>query len=119
MPLHVRFGSWLRKDVLAHEGDKMNVSPNSTHEQHNGCGVEEGACGVDGGLEVLCQPSLSPIYFFPHFVSRISPIVPPEIVSPSTGLPRKMILVSSLYSFGPNLFHALHGGLHPVRLTPA
>src|SRR5271157_719510 len=52
---------------------------------------------------------VKPYYFFPHFVSRISPIVPPEIVSPSTGLPRKMILVSSLYSFGPNLFHALHG----------
>jgi hypothetical protein len=33
-----------------------------------------------------------PIYFFPHFVSSTSPIVPPEIVSPSTGLPRKMIL---------------------------
>src|SRR5262249_2704051 len=48
-------------------------------------------------------------YFFPHFVSRISPIVPPEIVSPSTGLPRKMILVSSLYPFGPNRFQALHG----------
>ena len=30
------------------------------HEQHDGCGVEEGACGVDGGLEVLCQPSIAP-----------------------------------------------------------
>jgi hypothetical protein len=29
------------------------------HEQHNGCGVEEGARGVDGGLEVLCQPSIA------------------------------------------------------------
>src|SRR5215467_5876274 len=57
------------------------------------------------------MPSLHPteFYFFPHFVSRISPIVPPEIVSPSTGLPRKMILVSSLYPFGPNRFQALHG----------
>ena len=53
--------------------------------------------------------ALSPIYLFPHFVSRTSPIVPPEIVSPSTGLPRKMILVSSLYAFGPDLFQALHG----------
>ena len=51
----------------------------------------------------------NPIYFFPHFVSSISPIVPPEIVSPSTGLPRKMILVFSWYPFGPNLFQALHG----------
>ena len=50
-----------------------------------------------------------PIYFFPHFVSSVSPIVPPEIVSPSTGLPRKMILVFSWYPFGPNLFQALHG----------
>src|SRR6516164_5991977 len=48
-------------------------------------------------------------YFFPHFLSRTSPIVPPEIVSPSTGLPRKIILVSSLYSFGPDLYQALHG----------
>src|SRR6516162_5089569 len=57
------------------------------------------------------MPSLhqTEFYFFPHFVSRISPIVPPEIVSPSTGLPRKMILVSSLYPFGPNRFQALHG----------
>jgi hypothetical protein len=52
---------------------------------------------------------LNPINFFPHFVSRTSPIVPPEIVSPSTGLPRKMILVTSLYAFGPDLFQALHG----------
>jgi hypothetical protein len=36
-------------------------------------------------------------------------MVPPEIVSTSTGLPRKMILVPSLYSFGPDLFQALHG----------
>src|SRR3984885_6507584 len=50
-----------------------------------------------------------PIYFFPHFVSSISPIVPPEIVSPSTGLPRNMIFVFSWYSFEPNLFQALHG----------
>src|ERR1700733_14560971 len=50
-----------------------------------------------------------PIYFFPHFVSSVSPIVPPEIVSPSTGLPRKMILVFSWYPFGPDLFQALHG----------
>src|SRR6516162_6813378 len=57
------------------------------------------------------MPSLhqTEFYFFPHFVSRISPIVPPEIVSPSTGLPRKMILVSNLYPFGPNRFQALHG----------
>src|SRR6516165_5981493 len=48
-------------------------------------------------------------FFFPHFVSRKSPIVPPAIVSPSTGLPRKMILVSSLYPFRPNCFQALHG----------
>jgi len=27
---------------------------------HDGCDVEEGACGVDGGLEVLCQPSIAP-----------------------------------------------------------
>src|SRR6185312_3815677 len=39
---------------------------NPTHEQHDGCDVEdvedveEGACGVDGGLEVLCQPSIAP-----------------------------------------------------------
>ena len=52
---------------------------------------------------------INPIYFFPHFVSRMSPIVPPEIVSPSTGLPRKMILVFSWYSFWPNLFQVLHG----------
>jgi hypothetical protein len=48
-------------------------------------------------------------YFVPHFVSRVSPIVPPEITSPCTGFPRKMILVSSLYAFGPDLFQALHG----------
>ena len=30
------------------------------HEQHDGCGVEEGACGVDGGLEVFCQSPISP-----------------------------------------------------------
>ena len=30
------------------------------HEQRDGCGVEEGACGVDGGLEVFCQPSIAP-----------------------------------------------------------
>jgi hypothetical protein len=30
---------------------------------------------------------LNPIYFFPHFVSRTLPIVPPKIFSPSTGLP--------------------------------
>jgi hypothetical protein len=47
------------------------------------------------------SPRPRPNYFFPHFVSRTSPRVPPEIVSPSTGLLRKMILVSSLYSFGP------------------
>jgi hypothetical protein len=35
--------------------------------------------------------------------------VPPEITSPCTGLPRKMILLSSLYVFGPDLFQALHG----------
>ena len=55
------------------------------------------------------EPIHPQVYFFPHFVSRTSPIVPPEIVSPSTGLPRKMILVSSLYAFGPDLFQALHG----------
>jgi hypothetical protein len=55
------------------------------------------------------SPRPRPNYFFPHFVSRTSPRVPPEIVSPSTGLPRKMILVSSLYSFGPDRFQALHG----------
>ena len=58
---------------------------------------------------LLILPSTRRFYFFPHFVSRVSPIVPPEIVSPSTGLPRKMILVSSLYPFGPNRFQALHG----------
>src|SRR6516165_7717020 len=60
-------------------------------------------------------------YFFPHFVSRISPIVPPEIVSPSTGLPRKMILVSSLYPFGPNRFQALHGASirHSLKVLAA
>jgi hypothetical protein len=31
-----------------------------THEQHDGCGGEEGACGVDGGFEVLCQPPNAP-----------------------------------------------------------
>jgi integrase-like protein len=36
-------------------------------------------------------------------------MVPPEITSPCTGLPRNMILVSSLYAFGPDLFQALHG----------
>ena len=30
------------------------------HEQHDGCGVEEGACGVDGVLEVFCQSPISP-----------------------------------------------------------
>jgi hypothetical protein len=53
--------------------------------------------------------ALKPYLFFPHFVSSISPIVPPEIVSPSMGLPRKMILVFNWYPFGPNLFQALHG----------
>ncbi len=38
--------------------------------------------------------------------------MPPEIVSPSIGLPRKMILVSSLYSFGPDLFQATARGFH-------
>src|SRR6516165_1102044 len=61
------------------------------------------------GVLGRCLLYTQPIYFFPHFVSRISPSVPPEIVSPSTGLPRKMILVSSLYPFGPNRFQALHG----------
>ena len=59
--------------------------------------------------DVMYPLHLNPIYFFPHFVSRTSPIVPPEIVSPSTGLPRKMTLVSSLWAFGPDLFQALHG----------
>ena len=36
-------------------------------------------------------------------------MVPPEITSPCTGFPRKMILVSSLNAFGPDLFHTLHG----------
>ena len=31
-----------------------------THEQHDGCGVEEGGCGVDGSLEVFCQPPIAP-----------------------------------------------------------
>jgi hypothetical protein len=30
-----------------------------THEQHDGCGVKEGAGRVDGGLEVLRQPSVA------------------------------------------------------------
>ena len=30
-----------------------------THDQHDGCGVEEGACGIDGGLEVLCEQSIA------------------------------------------------------------
>ena len=62
-----------------------------------------------GPAPVSSRVSSSAAYFFPHFVSRTSPIVPPEIVSPSTGLPRKIILVSSLYSFGPDLFQALQG----------
>src|SRR5258708_17060572 len=33
---------------------------NTTHKQHDGCGVEEGACGADGGFEVLCQPPIAP-----------------------------------------------------------
>jgi hypothetical protein len=56
-----------------------------------------------------CSWSLHRSYFDPHFVSRASPIVPPEITSPCTGLPRNMILVSSVYAFGPDLFQALHG----------
>jgi len=31
-----------------------------SHEQHDGCGVDEGACGADGGFEVLCQPPIAP-----------------------------------------------------------
>ena len=30
------------------------------HELHDGYDVEEGAWGVDSGLEVLCQPSIAP-----------------------------------------------------------
>ena len=30
-----------------------------THDQHDGCGVEEGACGIDGDLEVLCEQSIA------------------------------------------------------------
>src|SRR6266436_3008274 len=33
---------------------------NTTHKQHDGCGVEEDACGADGGFEVLCQPPIAP-----------------------------------------------------------
>jgi hypothetical protein len=53
-----------------------------------------------------------PSYFVPHFDSRTSPIVPPEMTSPCTGLPRKMILVSSLYAFGPDPFPRTARGFH-------
>jgi hypothetical protein len=33
-----------------------------THEQHDECGVEEGACGVDGGFEVFASRRLRPIH---------------------------------------------------------
>ena len=70
-----------------------------------------GPAGFPTGTRSKMYPlHLNPIYFFPHFVSRTSPIVPPEIVSP--GLPRKMILVSSLYAFGPDLFQAVESGLY-------
>jgi hypothetical protein len=49
------------------------------------------------------------IYFFSHFRSRTSPIVPPEMISPFTGFPRNIILVVSSYAFEPVLFQALHG----------
>ena len=32
----------------------------ANREQHDGCSVEKGACGVDGGLEVFCQSPISP-----------------------------------------------------------
>src|SRR4029077_11021908 len=39
---------------------KSCTTSDPTHEQHDGCGVEEGACGVDGSLEVFCQSPISP-----------------------------------------------------------
>jgi hypothetical protein len=33
---------------------------NATHEEHDGSSVEESACGIDGGLEVLCQAPVAP-----------------------------------------------------------
>ena len=33
---------------------------NATHEKHDGSSVEESACGIDGGLEVLCQAPVAP-----------------------------------------------------------
>src|SRR4029077_21131657 len=39
---------------------KSCTTSDPTHEQHDGCGVEEGACGVDCGLEVLCQSPIAP-----------------------------------------------------------
>jgi len=38
----------------------LNTLYTSSHEQHDERGVEEGACGVDGGFEVLCQLSIAP-----------------------------------------------------------
>jgi hypothetical protein len=38
---------------------KSRSAGNPTHEQHDGRGVKEGARGVDGCLEVLCQPSIA------------------------------------------------------------
>ena len=37
----------------------MEGAGDPTHEQHDGCGVKEGARGVDSCLEVLCQPSIA------------------------------------------------------------
>src|ERR1039458_1126958 len=33
---------------------------NATHEEHDGSSVEESACRIDGGLEVLCQAPVAP-----------------------------------------------------------
>jgi hypothetical protein len=39
---------------------KSSSTSDPTHEKHDGCGVKERACRVDGGLEVLRQPSIAP-----------------------------------------------------------
>jgi hypothetical protein len=38
----------------------VELERDPTHEQHDGCGVEEGARGADGGFEVLRQPPIAP-----------------------------------------------------------
>ena len=38
----------------------MKRASDPRHEQHDRCGVEEGASRLDGGLEVLRQPSIAP-----------------------------------------------------------